>query len=203
MGFCRRRCRLSRYTPPPNTIATIATTPTTIPAMAPPDRDAEEELGLSVEVVTAVVVLGVDVEVAGINDCGSKAQVVADGASALKEEYVSSSTCPLMFPSGLSSLFQQILSWLSASVHDSLYPPSDCLPSTRASRRKLEQRQTFHKDNTMCDPLCHRTACCCYWRIRKLLTNIYYQDHHCSRNSIASLSQAREHMHSGAGIEDC
>ncbi|GAB1196608.1 hypothetical protein APSETT444_005881 [Aspergillus pseudonomiae] len=74
-----------------------------MPAMAPPDKDGEEELGLNEEVVTAVVLLGVDievegvegvedVEVAGSNDCGSKAQVVADGASALKEDIVSLSS---------------------------------------------------------------------------------------------------------------
>lgn len=74
------------YAATPGTVATPATTPTTIPAIAPPDRDAEA--------VGAAVGLGV--EVAGINDRGSKPQVVAAGDAALKEEYVSLSAWLLM-----------------------------------------------------------------------------------------------------------
>ena len=99
------------YAAIPSTIATPATTPTTIPAIAPPDKGAE----------VAGTAVGLGVEVAGTNDCGLKPQLVAAGDAALKEEYVSLSVWLLMLWSGLCLLLQQMLICLSALVHVSLY----------------------------------------------------------------------------------
>lgn len=114
--FCRWRCRSNKNAAAPSTIATPATTPTTILAIAPPDRDAEEG-----EVFATGVGLGV--EVTKINECGSKPQVVAAADAALKE-YVLLSAWLLMLRSGLCCLFQQMLICLSWLVHISLY----CIP---------------------------------------------------------------------------
>jgi hypothetical protein len=99
--------------------------------MAPPERESEESsFGLDIgEVVivpvavggaVVVVVAEVDVEVSGSSVAGSKAHVLAVGASEVKDEYKSSSTSTLILRSGLRSLFQQTFRCSGTPVHSSL-----------------------------------------------------------------------------------
>jgi hypothetical protein len=114
----------------PSTIATPATAPTTIPAIAPPDRESEESLfgldtGEVVIVPVAVGVIGVvvhvvDVEVPRSSVAGSKAHVLQVGASEVKDDYKSSSTSVLTLRNGLRSLFQQTFRCSGTPVHSSL-----------------------------------------------------------------------------------
>jgi len=136
--------------------ATAASTPITIPAIAPPDMEGAEAgasegcwFEAAVDAPDEVVVAAdedvdreVDDEVVGlcvaaIRASGSKVRLAEEGLAAARDEYVFCSTGRDMLSNVLCAELQQMLIWPGDCVHCSLpsregqYGPSTTAPESR------------------------------------------------------------------------